>query len=381
MSIKGLRTDNIYDKYIPAGIAGYGGWASVTAATGTYTTGTYNDGTVDWIYYKWTGNGSVTTTAGVVDVLVVGGGSGPRTLSGYLASGEGGGISRGARSIAASTHTITIGSGGSPSTVDSTCAGGASSFGSFTSGGGKLGWNENTGFADDITGSTVYYGKSGQPSVTANSGNGGAYSGSVSGSSGVVIIRVPVNPELWGAPPAQGVLPNLGVGWASVTAATGTFTKGSYTDADGQWTYWQFTASSSSLTTTAGLVDALIVGGGAGTSGTGNYSVGGRVLEGIFRLGANAHTVTVGAGYAGSGSPNSNSSIGSIQAGAVGRAISTGDRTGAGATSSSPLSGITSSITGSAVSYAPAVYSTGVYGSGEHSGVVIVRVPTAFDLT
>lgn len=68
------------------GLAGIGGWATITGVTGTYTKHTYGD----WVAYEWTDDGTVTTSGGLVDALIVG--AGGNTDSGYSYSGTGGGV-------------------------------------------------------------------------------------------------------------------------------------------------------------------------------------------------------------------------------------------------------------------------------------------------
>ena len=161
-------------------------WAYVTATTGTPTTGTYTDANgVSWKYYKWTGNGSVTTSGGVVDCLLVGGGG---HSDGWSESGSGF-VRDGVQQISAGTLTITIGQPGASGVL-----GTASSLGSISAGRGSsaVAQDGKAGRADvtsSITGTSLTYG-SVLASVRANFGDGGENAGP--GSSGVVIIRVPV---------------------------------------------------------------------------------------------------------------------------------------------------------------------------------------------
>ena len=95
-----------------AGLPGYGSWAQVTATTGSPTTGTYTDGNgVDWKYYQWTADGSVTLTEGVVEALLVGGGGGSgQTVRG--GGGGGGAVLEVMGAAPAGTHSVTVGQGG-----------------------------------------------------------------------------------------------------------------------------------------------------------------------------------------------------------------------------------------------------------------------------
>jgi hypothetical protein len=83
--------------------------ATVTGTTGSPTITTVGTKTV----YKFTGAGSITTTAGEVDVLIVSAGS----ASGG-SDGNGGRIMSGIQTLTAATHTVAVGaSGGTLSSV------------------------------------------------------------------------------------------------------------------------------------------------------------------------------------------------------------------------------------------------------------------------
>ena len=92
-----------------------------------------------------------------------------------------------------------------------------------------------------------------------------------------------------------------GVGAAAI-ADTPT---GTYTDIDGDWAYWEYTASGTLTVNTAGLADVLIVSGGAGGGrhdyfdwSGGGGGAGGYLGTSVL-LNVGTHTVTVGAGGAG----------------------------------------------------------------------------------
>jgi hypothetical protein len=74
-------------------LPGVGGWAQITGVTGTYRQPRHEykdaDG-VEWVAYEWTDDGTVTTSGGLVDALIVG--AGGNTDSGYSYSGTGGGV-------------------------------------------------------------------------------------------------------------------------------------------------------------------------------------------------------------------------------------------------------------------------------------------------
>ena len=102
----------------------------------------------------------------------------------------------------------------------------------------------------------------------------------------------------------KGELPGIG-GWADVSNVNGTGTKYEYT-ADGMdWSAFAWTADGS-VTTSGGLLDALIVGGGAGTSGDGSIrGSGGGVITGVEQVETGELSVVVGAGGDNSGSSTS----------------------------------------------------------------------------
>lgn len=184
-----------------------------------------------------------------------------------------------------------------------------------------------------------------------------------------------------------GGLPGLG-GWADVTATTGSPTKHTYTDADGDWVAYEFTADGSCTTTAGGLVEYLIAAGGCGSwnglAGSGNSVIGGsRVITGVSFIDAN-NAVTVGQGAPSSTGgtvvpTNWKGGISSIGP------LSVADQwvsAGAGPDSL----GLTSSILGSADVFGLSWITTRATvpnrgearaNTGGNSGVVIIRVPAA----
>jgi hypothetical protein len=88
--------------------------ATVTATTGSPTVDTSSR--AGKTIYKFTGSGSITIgTAGLCEVLAVGGGGAGSSAGGSRGGGGGGGtvITDTAYYVAAGTHTVTIGAGGS----------------------------------------------------------------------------------------------------------------------------------------------------------------------------------------------------------------------------------------------------------------------------
>jgi hypothetical protein len=181
----------------PAVLPGLGGWADITATTGSPTKHPYTDANGQaWVAYQWTGNGSVTTTDGLVDLLMIGAGA-CRGGSSTVIGGSGGRLVTGLRKVTATTNTVTV---APPNTT-----GGASLpslFGSESTGvmvyplgdapalnhgaGGTVA-NPKLGAQSSITGTVVTYGAAEDPS---NFG-GGASAGMNPLVGGVVIVRVP----------------------------------------------------------------------------------------------------------------------------------------------------------------------------------------------
>lgn len=181
--------------------------ATVSSTTGSPTTG--SNGSKTW--YRWTGTGSVTLGAGLLDMTIVGGGGGG--MGGGYGGGHGGQVySVTSVYVAAGTYTVTVGAAGGLA-----ADGGSSSVGSITALGGKGGNQsqgnagcggagsnnkpgEETGTQDgtagtaglttNITGSTLTFGGGGgggsnstysAPGGTGGGGNGGGYSGGTAG--------------------------------------------------------------------------------------------------------------------------------------------------------------------------------------------------------
>ena len=95
--------------------SGSGTKATVSATTGSPTITTVGTRTV----YKFTGAGSITTTAGEVEVLIVGAGS----ASGG-SDGNGARIMTGTQTLTAATHTVAVGAaGGATSSVGTLSSG------------------------------------------------------------------------------------------------------------------------------------------------------------------------------------------------------------------------------------------------------------------
>lgn len=175
------------------GLSGLGGWADVTATTGNPTKHEYTDADGnDWTAYEWTGDGTVTTTGGLMDCLVVAGGA-----SGAPGAWAGGGaFIAGIHNFTSAALTVKVGAG---ATAPGTNAG-WSQLGDYkpagpttcSSGGGQYigypGDSPADGFPSSITGAAKTYTQSNMPAPPANTGSG---SNGPPGASGVVIVRVP----------------------------------------------------------------------------------------------------------------------------------------------------------------------------------------------
>ena len=204
-----------------SGLIGQGNWCRITAVTGSPATGTYTDGSgVTWKWYRWTGNGSITNTAGMMDVLVVGGGgNGATSANGAVRGGGGGGeVIDGVRYFSGGTTSVTVGGSPSNSVLGSLTAlrgQNASSgwVGEYVGGNGYggrpaavhtdqseinrsgagAGLSARDGFISSITGSSYEYAIGGlNGDYRTNYGSGGG-NGGESGRAGVIIVRVPLS--------------------------------------------------------------------------------------------------------------------------------------------------------------------------------------------
>ena len=192
MTFSTLNTNKLLPQYVNNGLTNLGNWANVTAVTGTPTTGTYTDSTGTYKYWQWTGAGSITTTLGAIDTLVVGGGPGRNTNLTYSGSSTAGALAtRGIIIASATTHTISVGGAGGNSSAALTVnesRGGGSSLGSLASVAASSPENPSNDrqFNSSITGTSVLYCPSSNNAYYGGGGN------SSSGGSGVVIVRVPL---------------------------------------------------------------------------------------------------------------------------------------------------------------------------------------------
>jgi len=183
-------------EYVKANPAGMG-WAQVSNnPTGTYK----GDDGHTYAYYEFTADGTLTVTAaGVLDVLLVGGGHGfidQWAGGGDLdkASGGGGGCYPALIQLPSGACPVQVGAGGSASNYPwGPARGGESSVGVYSS---PLGTDYAVSvpapyFTSSITGTSETYAGSGQASSTGH-GDGGRGQG-VPGNPGVVIAKTRLN--------------------------------------------------------------------------------------------------------------------------------------------------------------------------------------------
>lgn len=109
-----LGTAKVWDGAAWVDAVGGGlGWATVSDTP----TGSYNDGTYDWEYWEFATTGTLTVTeAGLLDVVVCGGGGGAcnRAIDRTM-GGVGGGVAWGILEVVPETITVTVGTGGASS--------------------------------------------------------------------------------------------------------------------------------------------------------------------------------------------------------------------------------------------------------------------------
>lgn len=409
MSIQKLSTLTGAGSTIPAA----GRFAAVSGGTtSTYT----DSGVTYQVQTFTASGTLTVANSGVVDILVVGGGGAGGSNNGGGGGGGGAVISQTSVFLPAGTQTITVGAGGTyakgngsvsralgftapggggggsaDGTVDGASAaqtgfggsgGGASSTGGT---GGAVGPSSNFGFAgggahtdtstfryggggggttaagqsalaanngglggagttSTITGSSVEYGKGGNggprgAAPTANTGNGGGGNPTgTAGAAGVVIIRTVTA----GAAPS-GVVASGG----TQTTYTGNGTNG----VNGRnYVVQRFNANGTLTVTQPGYADVLIVSGGSG--GGGEYAssgAGGGITFGNVYLGSGSYSVVVGAGSTLSGATatgNPGGIGGTSYLGQYGSPLSTSY------SASGPNAPLTSTITGSSVTYA-----------------------------
>lgn len=179
----------VWPDMIPPGIEGLGDWALIEEVSGTYTKHPHKaaNGT-DAVAYEFIDDGTVKTTDGLVETLIVGGGG-----SGDSFGGLGGAFVDGVVKVAAGANTVTVGQSvagvnnfGTDSWLGSTVAFGGRSNASHPS----VVARKHT---SSITGADVDYCMDRNGPTPANRGAGAVAGVNALGSAGVVIIRVPLS--------------------------------------------------------------------------------------------------------------------------------------------------------------------------------------------
>ena len=170
-------------------LPGLGGWAEITDVSGSPKRYAYPDpANPEWVAFEWTGDGELTTTAGLADTLLVGGGAGHHNV-GINVKGDSGDVVYGTHQI--TSGSVTVGQAGRSLNA----FGGASSIGSLKTRQSAWGrahshsYNPDVGFESDITGVMNYYAADRQSQSVAG---GGTSSPTVDDAqNGIVIVRVP----------------------------------------------------------------------------------------------------------------------------------------------------------------------------------------------
>ena len=183
-------------EYVKANPSGAFVWATVSnTPTGTYK----GDDGHTYAYYLFESDGTLTvTTAGLLDVLLVGAGGGTADWSsGNSKAGNGGDIVTGLHTFDASAHAVTIGTSkanscGGPSSLGNltTTIAGSSRFTSNGVGAGGTLSSPARGYTSAITGTNETYAPAGDRS---RPGGGALKNPNTGGASGVVIVRTRLN--------------------------------------------------------------------------------------------------------------------------------------------------------------------------------------------
>lgn len=348
-----------------------GSWAKITG--GTVVEVVNGDGSVDEVH-TFTADGTLTVESpGYARVFVLSGAAGGRP---GIASGDGGRFRDGLHSLPAGAVPVVVGAGGPSGATTDIFYGRSSSLGSIYSpspaasymGAGARSGLSNTseGFVSDITGTSVEYGRSQQPSPIPNRGEGHADG---TGSSGVVIVRVQKT-----APTVSGVVATGG----AVNDYTGDGTNGVLGQ---KYRVHTFTADGSLVVSQGGVADVLLISGGSAVWTTISLGGGGGTQwEGRITLGAGTIPITVGAGGAQSADfPTSHGKPSSFGSKSIPNAIPN-----AGTNGGVNLQAYSSRIRGSLETFcgvAPGSGSTTGKGDGGtvggNPGVVIVRYEIA----
>ena len=166
-------------------LPGVGGWANLTAVSGTYTKNEYTDSEGDWCVYVWTDDGTVTTTDGLVDILIVAGGAG--TSGDGSIRGSGGGVMTGVKEFDGGELSVVVGIGGDDSGTAPSGMGYYSQIGDTTRIGGGTRGDSPNGYQRGNNGSGYY----------AGAGSAGNGEGRTTGGIGVTTSLINGNPVMY----------------------------------------------------------------------------------------------------------------------------------------------------------------------------------------
>ena len=391
-------------------VGGVAGWAAIESVTGTASLddlkaaniapatatedtacpGTYNIVGDDGVVYRvavWTDPTQThklkTQAGGLVDCFLISKGGSKEDRE-----GSGGRVVQGLQKISSGESTVKIGFTAPSVTGKTSKVGEDSSLGSITTGvssyayGGAGGTSVNTEaeITSSITGVEVGFGQSGLVgSPRANRGDGGTTG---SGSSGIVIVRVPKDA-------ANNPKPDAPVAWGKFNSVPTGFTdEGAYgPDAQGRmWKWYEFADPGDfTIDLSGGQYWVLTVGGGSnGWNSTGYLDSGqpGLVNEGYWEFNNGPTPIKVGAKGTTADTLGFPSSIGSY--GTQGIVTWGNDFTGRGSTAYQDQKGYTSYIRDGQ----PATFATGSNGvdspgradkyggSGGRPGCVIIATVT-----
>lgn len=127
-----VKDGGTWHKIGGGGLSGLGGWATITAVTGSPKRYDYTADGTDWSAFEWTGDGTVTTTEGLVEALLVGGGiTVEKNLGAYPIAAK---VLNQMVIVTAQAHTVTVGAKNGSGAGHGGAPGNASVFAGVTTG-------------------------------------------------------------------------------------------------------------------------------------------------------------------------------------------------------------------------------------------------------
>ena len=262
-------------------------WGQFTTNGDEHARGTYGPDaqgrTWEWAEWNVAGDYSVNLTGGQYWVLCVGGGDGGHSAVTWGEQGQPGLVNEGYWEFQGGPTQITVGEkgfnnnatqGGLPSSIGSYGTQGEVVWGQAACGRGGA-YDDPTGYKSFITGEELEY----APGFPADARPGQSGNAGGKQTDGCVIIAAVTNEQSDWNPP--GSLPGLGT-WAQVTSVTGMPNRYTYNDGI-DWVAFEWIADGE-LTTSGGLVEALLVGSGSGAASSGVYSGAGRTTSGVEQI-------------------------------------------------------------------------------------------------